>query len=282
MSASSNRPRPASQPRASGGARTPESASATQSSTASCQPPSGLDLDDLLLRDLVGTRPALLLDGAGSIAAITEKGASLLGKTRDCLLGRPFGGWVPAVESTHLELIRVADGHVETTLVRARRLLPVSNDPYVAVLLEEVPYGDAQPLSEAMSHVITGSAAALTSPRLELHLGPWPDVRVTPQVRRTLGAWLNFVTGIAGETEAELLIHSAREGEGWFLTEFRLRQFEPDHSNCADEAAELQARRQLEDAGGDVRIEYSYPFISVDLRLPVARQAAFRTFTASA
>lgn len=249
---------------------------------SSRRPPCDPDLDELLLRDLVGNRAALLLDGAGCIASITEKGATLLGKPRDCLLGRPFGGWVPAVESTHLELIRIAEGQVETTLVRARRVLPISNDPYVAVLLEEVPYGDAQPLAEAMSHVITSSAAALSSPALELNLGPWPAIRVTPQVRRTLGAWLVFVAGVAGVTEAELLIHSAEEGEGWFVTEFRLRQLEPDSAMQSDDEAELKARRLLDEAGGDVHIEYGYPVISVDLRLPVARQAAIRALCATA
>ena len=139
---------------------------------------------------------------------------------------------------------------------------------YVAI--EPIPLGEAAGLAALEVN------QTLSGPWLEISFSKWPDVRVGPEVRDAIRAWVAFLAAVADSSEASLYL-CGNEQDGAIELSMVLYMHEPnarvpDPSSMLEEAAAL-----LEGLGGDFQIDAGYPEVAVRLRFPAgARPRASR------
>lgn len=211
--------------------------------------------------------PCLVVNAAGHIVAANERAAELLGRDPDSLQGQFFGVWGPELDHADLDLIRVRNGQVESSSVRARRFSESTGLPsqHTSIVFEHVPK-PKMPLAAAIG-LTTLEVPAVNLNRSFSNIPD--DIHVGADFQRMIRAWVVFFRNTADQGEADLRIRTKAE-PGWLEVEFCLHQPDPPPLRSGSyESDDLDlAAAAVEEMGGTFQLRVEYPDIAATLRFP--------------
>lgn len=225
-----------------------------------------------ILEEEFGPQPGLLLDSLGRIVAANEAAATLLARPKDTLAGTPFGVWAPLLDQMDLDVVQTVGGRTRAIVVRAKRIVPATDDPYVPVLLCELPEEGETTLGEAVGLAIVNANQAMHGAFRRFTVGRMPQVRVSRDVQAATEELIRFLVKLSGSLEPQLEVTMVTRGRGW--VEIAL------HVDMEGEANVLRWKDDFEQLdlpflgtdGRACRLTFDYPHVCAMVRMPVHQQ----------
>lgn len=225
-----------------------------------------------ILEEEFGPQPGLLLDSLGRIVAANDTAATLLARTKETLAGTPFGVWAPLLDQMDLDVVQTVGGRTRAIVVRAKRMVPAVDDPYVPVLLCELPEEGETTLAEAVGLAIVNANEAMHGAFRRFTVGRMPQVKVSRDVQAATEELIRFLVKLSGSLEPQLEVTTVTRGRGW--VEIAL------HMDMEGEANVLRWRDDVEQLdlpflgvdGRACRLTFDYPHLCAMVRMPVQQE----------
>ncbi len=214
-------------------------------------------LDHILEEEFAG-QPGLLLDSLGRIVA-----------ANDSLAGAPFGVWAPLLDQMDLDVVRTVGGCSRAIVVRARRIVPSSDDPYVPVLLRELPEPDHVMLTHAIGLAIVNANHSLKGSFRRFTVGRLPQVLVSRDIQSATEELILFLVKLAGSLEPQLDVELAAQGTDSLEIAFRIdMEAESNVLRWKDELQQIDLPFLNLD-GQSCRLAFDYPHLCAIVRIPL-------------
>ncbi|MBL8173391.1 MAG: hypothetical protein JNK48_01895 [Bryobacterales bacterium] len=205
----------------------------------------------------------------GRIVAANDSAATLLARSKDALEGAPFGVWAPLLDQMDLDVVQTVGGRTRAIVVRAKRIVPALDDPYVPVLLCELPAPEATTLTQAVGLAIVNANNALHGAFRRFTVGRLPRVRVSHDIQSATEELIDFLVKLAGSLEPQLEVTTVGQGTDWVELAFYLdMQGEANVLRWKDDLDRLELPFLGVD-GQACRLTFDYPHLCAVVRMPV-------------
>ena len=224
-----------------------------------------------ILEEEFGAQPGLLLDSLGRIVAANEAAATLLARPKDGLAGAPFGVWAPLLDQMDLDVVQTVGGRTRAIVVRAKRIVPAVDDPYVPVLLCELPEASETTLTQAVGLAIVNANQAMQGAFRRFTVGRLPQVQVSHDIQPATEELIAFLVKLAGSVEPQLEVTTVSQGRDWVEIAFHLdMDGEGNVLRWRDDFERLELPFLGVD-GQACRLTFDYPHLYAVVRIPVHR-----------
>lgn len=222
-----------------------------------------------ILEEEFGAEPGLLLDSLGRIVAANDAAATLLARPKDNLAGAPFGVWAPLLDQMDLDVLQTVGGRTRAIVVRAKRIVPAMDDPYVPVLLCELPEAAVMTLTQAIGLAIVNANHSMNGAFRKFAVGRLPQVHVSHDIQAATEELIVFLVKLAGSLEPQLEVSTVAQDRDWVEIAFHLdMQSEANVLRWKDDFEHLDLPFLGMD-GQACRLTFDYPHLCAVVRMPV-------------